>query len=191
MPSNPIVDYLDGVKECLDSIEEEEIRSIAEIIFDAYTKGKGVLILGNGGSASTASHFVCDLSKGTAIEGKPRLKAISLTGNVALMTAISNDIDYASVFKEQLITFLSKGDVVICISASGNSPSVLEAAKYARSKGAIVIGFIGFGGGELRDLVDRAIVFSTKDYGQVEDAQMVLAHLISNDVGRRMREESE
>lgn len=186
MASNPIVDYLNGVKECLDSIREEEVRSIAEIIFDAYTKGKSVFILGNGGSASTASHFACDLSKGTAIEGKPHLKAISLTDNVALMTAISNDIDYPSVFREQLVTFLSKGDVAICISASGDSPNVLEAAKYAKSKGALVIGFIGFGGGKLKELVDKAIVFSTEDYGQVENACMVLVHLISKEVGRKM-----
>lgn len=191
MASNPIVDYLDGVKECLGSIREEDVRPIVEIILDAYTKGKSIFILGNGGSASTASHFAFDLCKGTAIEGKPRLKAISLTDNVALMTAISNDIDFASIFKEQLVTLLSEGDVAICISASGNSPNVLEAAKYASSKGGLVIGFIGFGGGKLKDLVDKKIVFSSEDYGQVEDAHMVLAHLISNEVGKRMRGESQ
>lgn len=190
MALNPVVDYLNGVKECLDSIREEEVHSIVETIFDTYTKGKSIFILGNGGSASTASHFACDLSKGTAIDGKPRLRAISLTDNVPLITAISNDIDYPSVFKEQLITFLSEGDVVICISASGNSQNVLEAAKYARSKGALVIGFIGFGGGKLKELVDKAIVFLTEDYGQVEDAHMPLVHLISKEVGRRMRGEA-
>lgn len=190
MASSPIVDYLNEVKECLDSIREGEVRSIAEAIFDAYIKGKNIFILGNGGSASTASHFVCDLSKGTAREGKPRLKAVSLTDNVALMTAISNDIDYASVFKEQLATFLSKGDVVICISASGNSPNVLEAAKYARSRGALVIGFIGFGGGKLKELVAKAIIFLTEDYGQVEDAHMVLVHLVSREVARRIENEA-
>ncbi len=187
MSVSHVSEYLDKLKNCFDSISEESISTIAGTIHAAYVGGKNVFVLGNGGSASTASHFVCDLSKGTAIDGKPRLKAISLTDNVALITAISNDIDYDYVFREQLITFLNEGDVVICISASGNSPNVLEAASYARSKNAISIGLIGFGGGKLKGLVDQAIVFNSTDYGPVEDSQLILGHIISIEVDRRIR----
>lgn len=186
--SNSVADYIDGVKKCLDCVSAEEIRSIVDAIVDAHAKGKNIFVLGNGGSASTASHFACDLSKGAAVDGKPRLKAFSLTDNVPLMTAFSNDFDYALVFKEQLVTFLSKGDVVICLSASGNSPNVLEAASYAKLKEALVIGFIGFGGGKLKELADKAVVFPNEDYCQVEDIHLVLAHMISREVGRRMSE---
>ena len=190
MTSELIREYLNGVKKCLDCINEEKVQSVVDTILGAYTEGKSIFILGNGGSASTATHFACDLSKGTAFEGKPRLKATSLTDNVALMTAIANDIDYSAVFVEQLTNFLSKEDVVVCISASGDSPNVLKAAKYARSKGAFVVGLIGFGGGKLKELVDKAIVLPTEDYRQVEDIHLVLAHLVSREVGRRIREEA-
>jgi len=190
MQSNSVNDYISEIKACLDQVSETEIRAVVELIFDAYKKNKYIFILGNGGSSSTASHFACDLNKTIAVEGKPRLKAVSLTDNVPVVTAIANDISYDAVFKEQLITFLNKGDVVICITASGNSPNVLEAADYAKAKGAITIGLIGFGGGKLRQLVDRAIVFSVADYGQVEGAHSVLAHLISKEVGKKLREKS-
>jgi len=186
LSSNFVGDYINGVKKCLDEIKEGEVQAIVDVIINVYEKNRCVFIVGNGGSASTASHFACDLGKGTVIEGKNRLKAMSLTDNVALMTAISNDISYASVFKEQLINLLSEGDVVICISASGNSPNVIEAAKYAQSKGAITIGLLGFGGGGLRQHTHQAIILSSKDYGQVEDAHMILAHLISAEVKKRI-----
>lgn len=189
MSYNPISDYINGVKRCLDAIKEERIQAIMDCIFGAYLSNKSIFIVGNGGSASTASHFACDLSRSTAVEAKTRLKAISLTDNVALMTAISNDINFTSVFKEQLVNLISEGDVVICISASGISPNVLEAARYAKSKGALIIGFIGFGGGKLKELADEAIIFPAENYGQVEDAHMVLVHLISKQVERRMRGE--
>lgn len=190
MESNSVKDYISGVKSCLDQVSETEIRAVVKLIFKAYKENKYIFILGNGGSSSTASHFACDLNKTIAVEGKPRLKALSLTDNVPVMTAIANDISYNAVFKEQLINFLSKGDVVICISASGNSPNVLTAAAYAKTQGAVTIGLIGFGGGKLRELVDQAIVFSVADYGQVEGAHSVLAHLISSEVGMKLRKES-
>jgi len=188
--SNSVKDYISGVKSCLDQVSEIKIRAVVKLIFKAYKEGKYIFILGNGGSSSTASHFACDLNKTIAVEGKPRLKVMSLTDNVPVLTAIANDISYNAVFKEQLINFLSRGDVVICISASGNSPNVLMAADYAKTKGAVTIGLIGFGGGKLRELVDQAIVFSLTDYGQIEGAHSVLAHLISSEVGMNLRKES-
>ena len=190
MASSLVTDYINELKRCFDCVNEEKVQSMIDTILGAYVNGRNIFILGNGGSASTATHFACDLGKGTASEGKPRLKAMSLTDNVALVTAIANDIDYSFVFAEQLTNLLGKGDVVICISASGNSPNVLKAAEYARSRGALVVSFIGFGGGKLKELVDKAIILPTEDYRQVEDTHLVLAHLISREISRRIREET-
>jgi D-sedoheptulose 7-phosphate isomerase len=134
--------------------------------------------MGNGGSATTAMHMARDLQIGTAIPGKPRLRATSLADNVAFITAIANDIDYSSIFTEQLIGQMKEGDVVIGISASGNSPNVLKAIEYANDNDAVTIGIIGFGGGKLKELASKSIVLSKKNYQQVEDVHMALAHII-------------
>lgn len=147
-------DYVDGLTRCLGEILQQNVAEIAEIIFEAYTRGKQVFIMGNGGSASTASHFTCDLSF-QPVGNKPRIKVMGLTDNMAIITARANDIDYSSVFVEQLKCHLNKGDVVIGISASGNSPNVLKAIEYAKKQGATTIGFAGFNGGKLNRLAER------------------------------------
>ena len=144
-----IEEYLAGLQECLEELSTHDIEEAANIIFDAYRKRKRIFIMGNGGSAT-----------------------------MAFITSLANDIGYDRIFEEQLIDQLVKGDVVIGISASGNSPNVLRAIEYARKNGAVTIGFIGFGGGKLKDLADKSIVLSKKNYQQVEDAHMVLAHII-------------
>ncbi len=171
--------YTESLSNCFKEVLQQNVEEIADIIFDAYKKGKQVFIMGNGGSASTASHFARDLSIGTAVAGKTRLKANSLTDNVALITALANDIDYGSIFLEQLVGHLSQGDVVIGISASGDSPNVLKAIEFARKEEAITIGLIGFGGGRLKELAHKCIILSSQDYGTVEDAHLCLAHIIS------------
>ena len=174
-----ISDYLKGLRSCLEEIPEKDIGEIVDIIMKAYANGKKIIFMGNGGSAATASHFARDLSIGTAAAGKPRIRAISLADNMAMITSLANDMDYNSIFKEQLVGQLDKGDVVVGISASGNSPNVLEAIKFARSKGAVTVGLIGFGGGKLKGLVDKSIVLSSRDYGQVEDTHLVLDHIFT------------
>ena len=172
-------EYVDGLDTGLKEVVQQDVEGIANIIFDAYTKCNQVFIMGNGGSASTASHFARDLSIGTAIAGKTRLKVSSLTDNVALITAVANDTDYSFIFLDQLIAHLNKGDIVIGISASGNSPNVLKAIEYARQQGAITIGLVGFGGGQLKELAHKSIILSIRDYGIVEDVHLCLAHMIS------------
>jgi len=184
--NNIIGNYLKGLHSCLDELSRQDIAGIADIIFDAYQKDKRVFIMGNGGSATTACHFARDLTIGTAVEGKPRIRATSLTDNIACITSLANDIDYDSVFKEQVIGQVDEGDVVIGISASGNSPNVLKAIEFARSQGAVTAGLIGFGGGKLKELTHKCIVLSSKDYGQVEDAHLVLEHIISYLVKERL-----
>ncbi|MBU2536700.1 MAG: SIS domain-containing protein [Chloroflexota bacterium] len=174
-----IGDYLKGLRSCLEEIAEKDVIEIVDIIMKACSDGKKVVFMGNGGSATTASHFARDISIGTAKEGKPRVRAISLADSIAAITSLANDVGYNSVFKEQLIGQVDKGDVVIGISASGNSPNVLEAMEYARSAGAITVGFIGFGGGKLKGLSDKSIVLSSRDYGQVEDTHLVLDHIFT------------
>ena len=169
-----------------DVFKPEIIADIADIIYKAYRKNIQVIIMGNGGSASTASHFARDLRIGSAAKGKPRVRVTSITDNMAMITSLANDIDYGSIFKEQLVGQLDEGDVVIGISASGNSPNVLEAVKYAHENGAITIALTGFDGGKLKGLVDKAIIVASRDYGQVEDAHLCLAHIISYLVREKM-----
>jgi len=180
--------YKRELHNCLEQVHSQDVKEVADIILDAYKRGGQIFIMGNGGSATTASHFARDLSWGTAVAGKPRLQAISLTDNIATITALANDFDYSCIFKEQLAGHLSKGDVVIGISASGNSPNVLEAIEFARSEGALTVGFIGFGGGKLKRMVDKAIVLSAQAYGPVEDIHLSLAHIISGLIGKEIGE---
>jgi D-sedoheptulose 7-phosphate isomerase len=175
-----IEEYLSGLQDCIEEISRQNIEEIADIIFNAYEKGHRIFIMGNGGSAATASHFACDLQKNTAVKGKPRMRATSLTDNLAVITAIANDVEYDAVFEEQLIDQIDKGDVVIGITASGNSQNVLNAMQYAKAGGAIAVGLIGFGGGKLKDMADKSITLSCCDYGQVEDMHLVLEHIITS-----------
>ena len=172
-------DYLRGVKQTMDEISFQELQEVVDVIETAYRKGNQIFILGNGGSASTASHFACDLGKGTAAEGKPRFKVTSLNDNVALLTAIGNDLGLDDLFSEQLKICLEEGDVVILITGSGNSANLLKAAEYANSRGAITIGFIGFGGGKLREMVQHQITISSRKYEFIEPVHLILEHLIS------------
>ncbi len=174
-----VQDYIKGLNGCLRELSPQSIEEIAGIIVDAWKKGKRIFIMGNGGSATTASHFARDLQMVTATAGKPRVKAISLTDNVVIITSLASDKDYSSIFEEQLVGQLEEGDVVIGISASGNSPNILKAIEYARRNGAITIGFISFGGGKLKELVHKAVILSSRDYGQVEDVHLSLDHIIS------------
>jgi D-sedoheptulose 7-phosphate isomerase len=171
--------YLQSLKVTIDEISLNDLQDVADAIEAAYRRGKQIFIFGNGGSASTASHFACDLGKGIAIKGKPRFKVMSLNENVALMTAIGNDLGFEALFVEQLENMLEEGDVVILISGSGNSENLLRAARFANSKGAITIGFLGFGGGDLRNLVKKHITLSSDQYELVEPVHIVLEHLIS------------
>ena len=173
-----VKEYIEGLKKCITELSTRDIEETASTIFDAFKKGKRIFIMGNGGSATTATHFARDLQIGTAVAGKPRLRVTCLADNVASITSIANDISYDSIFEEQLIGQLEEGDVAIGISASGNSPNVLRAIEYARKNGAVTIGFIGFGGGKLKRLTHKSIILSSKDYGQVEDIHMALSHII-------------
>jgi D-sedoheptulose 7-phosphate isomerase len=177
--------HLADVRQALDSLPSERLVDLVELVISKGSSGHTVYIAGNGGSAATASHMACDLSKaGETGDGatKRRLRVAPLADNTSRMTAIANDDGYRWVFARQLESLADPGDLLIVISASGNSENVVEAVRSARSMGVSTVGILGFGGGVLRDLVDLAIVVVSDEYGPVEDAHLALNHALSEAV---------
>ena len=176
---NFIQNYIGELKETLDNLSDEVVVQVLEILHEARLNNQQVFILGNGGSASTASHFVCDLGKNTRVAGTPNFRVMGLTDNMALFSALANDEGYENVFAQQLGNFLQPGDVVIGISTSGNSKNVINAIELANSGEAKTIGFTGFDSGELGLLVDVNLHVPSHSIEQVEDIHLVLEHLIT------------
>lgn len=179
MASQPLEAHLEALRQGLGELDLNELERIAAVLRLARRTARRIFIFGNGGSAATASHMACDLSKTAASPGHPRLNAIALTDNVPLITAIANDLDYEDIFVEQMITLWQEGDVALGISASGNSANVLKAIRFANEHGGETIGFTGFGGGELAELAALRVVLSSRDYGVVEDIHSVLNHMLT------------
>ena len=173
--------YSAYLSEILSKMDYLEIGKMIEAILDARQRGAQIFFIGNGGSAATASHFANDISIGTRVTEKP-FKAISLTDNVAVITAIGNDDGYEQIFTKQLQNFSQSGDILVAISASGNSPNIIHAVNYARQRGLKIIGLTGFDGGKLRELSDIKIHVQTQkgEYGPVEDVHMFIDHLIGS-----------
>jgi len=155
-----------------------QIERVIETLIQAQWSRQTVFIFGNGGSAATASHFACDLGKGTVIPGLPRMRVMALTDSVEQMTAWANDTDYENIFAEQLRGLVERDDVVIGISGSGRSPNVLNAVQLARQAGATTIGFTGFDGGLLANMVDIPVVVACDLMERVEDVHLILEHVI-------------
>jgi D-sedoheptulose 7-phosphate isomerase len=176
--------YLDELKETIDLVDLEDVQKVASVLLKAYRNNRRVFILGNGGAASTASHMACDLGKGTLKNvynpEEKRFQVISLTDNVATMTAYANDLSFDDMFVQQLHNLVAKDDVVIGISGSGNTPNIIKALMYAKSQGATTVGFLGFkSGGKARDLVDYDITIQSSNYGVIEDLQLALDHILT------------
>jgi len=177
-----IKNYFKELKKTIDEISIEDIKKVTDVLYDAYKKDKQIFIIGNGGSASTASHFACDLSKGTLQrvydEKEKRFRVISLTDNVATITALGNDLSYDDVFSQQLKNLINQEDILIAITGSGNSQNILNAVDTASKSGAVTIGFLGFDGGKLKDKLDYYIHVPSSHYGRIEDSHLILEHLI-------------
>jgi D-sedoheptulose 7-phosphate isomerase len=172
-----IQSYLNDVGRLLTELSVPAIRQVVDILLDAYRNDRRLILLGNGGSAATASHLVADFQKMIYLAGGRRFQAMACTDSIPLVTAWANDTDYANVFAEQVRTWAGPGDVVLAISGSGNSPNVLQAVAVAREQGAVTIGLSGFAGGKLADMVDHAIVVGSDNMQRIEDVHMVLGHL--------------
>ena len=171
--------YLDQVAGLLMMMPREPLRRTFQRLQEAQRLGQKVFICGNGGSAATATHFACDLAKGTLAPNRPRLKVMSLCDNVSLLTAWANDVSYDEVFAENGAAWMEAGDVLVAISGSGNSRNVLRAVSLARAVGATTIGFVGSSGGRLKDRVDICVRVPGGCLEQVEDIHLVVCHLLA------------
>ncbi|HEX2907702.1 MAG TPA: SIS domain-containing protein [Phototrophicaceae bacterium] len=170
--------YFTTVQDLLNHLPFDAVERVVEVLVEANRNGQTVFICGNGGSAATATHFGCDLAKRPIVSGQPRFRVMALTDNNAIMTAISNDIGYDVVFSEQLIPLVRPNDILIGISGSGNSRNVLNAVQVAREAGAITIGFCGYDGGKLKNMVDLPVHVPSNVMAMVEDVHLMLEHAI-------------
>lgn len=176
--------YLRRLEKVLASINRKKVMTLIEKIASFSKTDRTIFIAGNGGSAGTASHMACDLGKtiltDNVSEREYRLRVSSLTDNIPLMTALANDYGYEHVFSEQLKSFGRKGDMLIVITGSGNSPNIIQAVLTAKYLGISTFGLLGFGGGKVKDLLDDMLLINSDDYGLVEDAHMIINHLITD-----------
>lgn len=173
--------YLDYLCTVLNKISLDDIEKFIETLLVAREKGSMIYFIGNGGSAATADHFANDISIGTRSYEKP-FRAVSLCDNQSVITAIANDDGYDKIFSIQLEVLLKKDDVLVAISASGNSPNIINAVDIAKQKSAITVGLSAFDGGKLKEVVDVSVHVPTNklEYGPAEDAHMILDHLVGS-----------
>jgi len=177
-----IQNYISTLQQTMSQLPQPLISEVIHVLQRARMQGNQVFIMGNGGSASTASHFVCDLAKNTRYDGLPHFRAIGLADNMEIFSAYGNDEGYESVFSQQLINLVNPGDVVIAISASGNSMNVVNAVEEAQKHSATTIGFTGFDGGRVGKLVDIHIHVDSKIIEHVEDIHLMLEHMIVRNI---------
>jgi len=179
--------YFEELQRVLVSLPKDGIDQIADMLVAAYIAGRMVYLCGNGGSAALASHFACDLGKGTAnCNGGKRFRALALTDNLPTLTAWANDSSYDDVFSEQLRNFVQPHDVAFAISGSGNSKNVLNALQVAREAGAVTVGISGFEGGAMKALCDLCVIVPSNNMQIIEDLHLAIAHSIFRIVYTRM-----
>jgi len=171
--------YLTELETVVRNISRVEVRAVVDLLFEAWQSRRTIFIIGNGGSAATASHMMNDLNKSTVVEGMARFRSIALTDNIPLMTAVGNDLAYTEIFVEPLRNLLEPQDILIAISTSGNSANIVRAVEYAQGQGAKVIGFCGEPGGRLAVMADIKVTIPASRIGQQEDGHMILDHVIS------------
>lgn len=182
-------DYVGRLHAALTALSRSELTQLGEILSRAYRNGKQVFTVGNGGSSSLASHMAADLAKNTIGPNMRRFRIMSLNENASIMTALANDLGYENVFSEQLTNVIGAGDVLIVVSASGNSPNIIKAIEYAQTQSAEVVGLLGFDGGRAAQLADVAIVVASWDYGIVEDVHLTINHILVEHFRARLAED--
>jgi D-sedoheptulose 7-phosphate isomerase len=185
---NAYIEYGTAIKETLDQLAWQEVQKVVMVLHQAWLANSHVFIMGNGGSAATASHLACDLGKNTAVADLPRLRVMALNDNMAWFSAHANDNGYENVFAEQLCNFVRERDVVIAISASGNSANVLKAVERARLLGAFTIGWSGYAGGRLAQIVDISVIVPNHCIEQIEDIHLMLGHIVTTELRQHMRD---
>jgi len=188
MDNKEMIDlYLQELESIIGRISREDIERVIELLYEAWRAGKQVFLAGNGGSASTATHFASDLAKFTSVEGRKRFRAVALTNNVPLVSALTNDLGWENIYVEQLKNLMREGDVFVVISVHGGSgadkagpwsQNLLKAAKFVQDNGGKVIGLAGFDGGVLKKMADACIVVPINSTPHVEGFHVVLTHLV-------------
>ena len=173
-----IKNYISTLQSTIDQLPISLVADVINVLQRARMQGNQVFIMGNGGSASTSSHFVCDLAKNTRYEGLPHFRVIGLADNMEIFSAYANDEGYENVFSQQLINLIRPDDIVIAISASGNSRNVVNAVEEAQKYNATTIGFTGFDGGRLGQMVNIHIHVKSNIIEHVEDIHLMLEHMI-------------
>lgn len=176
--ANYIDSYLDVLKSLLDSLDTRVLENVTELLFATWKEDRRLILCGNGGSGSTSSHLVCDFQKNIYLDGGKPFEVVALTDSPALLLAWANDTSFENVFAGQARTWVRKNDVLIAISGSGDSRNVLEAVKVANDVGATTIGFCGYDGGQLAEMVTIPIVAERRNMQQVEDVHMILGHIL-------------
>jgi len=172
-------DYVDAIRIAFSSLDSQQIHSAASCLEQAIKRNATIFVCGNGGSAGISNHFVCDHMKGVRTGTNLRPRVSSLSENIEIVTAIANDIGYENVFDFQLASVSSRGDVLVTISSSGNSPNILNALRWARGNGLTSIAMTGFDGGESRSFADISLHVDAQNYGVVEDVHQSLIHLLA------------
>ena len=184
-----VLDYFTRLRDLVERIPVGRIEAVGDILYLAYRHDKQLFIVGNGGSAATASHMAADLAKNTIAPTRPRFRVMSLNDNIPLVTALANDLGYDRVFSEQLVNLVRPGDVLLVISGSGNSPNVVHALRYARERGATTVAFLGIDGGQALALADEYVLVPDNDYGRIEDVHLILNHALTAYFRRRLDED--
>ena len=174
-------EYFRGFRDCIDLVDVDGIDSALDVIYQAMRNGRTIYLAGDGGSAANASHAVCDLEKGiTDIYPDAPIRAVSLSDNIATLTAYGNDDSFDVVYSRPLERHGEADDVLVLLSVSGSSPNLTEAARTARKKGMKLVGFLGKDGGKLRGVVDHPVVVPTQNYGFAETLHQLLCHMIKD-----------
>jgi D-sedoheptulose 7-phosphate isomerase len=183
--------YFKQLSLTIEGLPLKAMNQMIETILEAYDSGHMIFLFGNGGSASLASHFACDLGKGTVNGNGKRFRALALTDNIPLMTAWANDAQYEDIFAQQLTNFVGPGDIAFAISGSGNSPNVLRALKVAREAGAITLGITGFQGGKMRELCDQCMIVPCDNMQIIEDLHLCTTHALFTVIRQRLCQKHE
>jgi D-sedoheptulose 7-phosphate isomerase len=184
MPSQRLTTYFNDLSKIFTTVKPSDFEQLVEELNAAYERHAHIFICGNGGSASTASHFACDINKGVSHGKDKRFKVICLNDNIPTMLAYANDVSYEEVFVEQLKNFMVKDDLVIGISGSGGSKNVLKAIEYANNHGGKSFGICGYGGGKLNQLAKKSLVIHCNDMQKVEDLHLIVLHCAMQHLSR-------
>jgi D-sedoheptulose 7-phosphate isomerase len=191
----PLPAYLDRLNTEVARLNQADIQKWADLVYEAWQNGRFVFIIGNGGSATTASHMAEDLGKSSLRpsdlndESKKRLKVLSLTDNVGWLLAVGNDCGYDQIFLQQLMNYGGKGDLLLAISGSGNSPNILKAVDWANRHGLTTFGLTGYNGGQLKQMQQHGLHVALDDMGMVESLHLAIFHWVLNDVFARINHE--